>query len=300
MNHSLRRLVIAVLALVTLASRAEIRVLMWDERQPQQKQAYSNFLGGAIGDHLASCGGITVRQASLDDPEQGITAAALDDTDVLIIWAHIRKAELKDEKAKLVVDRIKSGRLSMIALHSAHWAKPFVEAMCERTREDAQKMLTEDERGRVQIDCIPAALYKVPKSTDPVTPSFMRGTNAAGGEVLTVRMPGCIFPAYRADGKPSHVTTLLPDHPIAKDIPATFDIPQTEMYSDPFHVPKPDATVFLEKWDRGELFHSGSVWNVGQGRVVYFRPGHETYPIYLQPIPLKIIENMVRWLGAGR
>jgi trehalose utilization protein len=40
------------------------------------------------------------------------------------------------------------------------------------------------------------------------------------------------------------------------------------------------------------------VWNLGQGKVFYFRPGHETYPVYTQEMPLKIVENAVRWLGA--
>ncbi|MEO1996102.1 MAG: hypothetical protein ABGZ17_12590, partial [Planctomycetaceae bacterium] len=32
-------------------------------------------------------------------------------------------------------------------------------------------------------------------------------------------------------------------------------------------------------------------------RVFYFRPGHETYPVYKERLPLKIVENAVRWLG---
>ena len=288
---------VVLFCLLAFSSRAAIRVLVWDEQQPAQKQVYSNFLGHAIGDYLADKGGITVKYAALDDPEQGITKEALDDCDVMIMWAHIRKAELKDEKAKLIVERIKDGKLSLIALHSAHWSKPFVEAMCERAKEDAVKQIPEAERAKVKINYIPPALYKVPKKTDPLTPSYTREKDANGADVLTVKLPGCIFPAYRADGKPSHVTTLLPDHPIARGIPATFDIPQTEMYDDPFHVPAPDATVFLEKWDHGEQFHSGSVWSVGKGKVFYFRPGHEIYPVYRQEIPLKIIENAVRWLG---
>jgi trehalose utilization protein len=32
--------------------------------------------------------------------------------------------------------------------------------------------------------------------------------------------------------------------------------------------------------------------------VFYFRPGHETYPIYRQAENLKVIENAVRWMGT--
>ena len=92
--------------------------------------------------------------------------------------------------------------------------------------------------------------------------------------------------------------TLLAEHPIAAGIPKEFDIPQTEMYDDPFFVPTPDATVFEEHWDKGEHFHSGSVWKVGLGQVFYFRPGHEIYPVYKQPIPLKIVTNAVAYLAS--
>jgi hypothetical protein len=76
-----------------------------------------------------------------------------------------------------------------------------------------------------------------------------------------------------------------------------WDIPQTEMYDEPFHVPAPDAVVFEEKWDQGEHFRSGCVWTVGTGRVFYFRPGHETYPVFQQAEPLRVVENAVRWLS---
>jgi trehalose utilization protein len=56
--------------------------------------------------------------------------------------------------------------------------------------------------------------------------------------------------------------------------------------------------VFEGRWDRGERFRSGCVWQVGQGRVFYFRPGHETYPVFKQPEPLRVLENAVRWLGG--
>ena len=93
------------------------------------------------------------------------------------------------------------------------------------------------------------------------------------------------------------MTTLLPDHPLARGVPRQFDISQTEMYNEPFHVPAPDEVVFEERWDRGERFRSGCVWKLGKGRVFYFRPGHEIYPVYLQEAPLRIIRNAAEWLG---
>ena len=37
---------------------------------------------------------------------------------------------------------------------------------------------------------------------------------------------------------------------------------------------------------------------IGKGKVFYFRPGHETYPVFRQEIPLRVIENACRWLGT--
>ncbi len=90
---------------------------------------------------------------------------------------------------------------------------------------------------------------------------------------------------------------MLPDHPIAAGIPKSFTLPHTEMYGEPFHVPEPDAVIFEERWELGEHFRSGMVWNVGRGKVFYFRPGHETHSVFSEPVTLQIVENAVRWLG---
>ena len=132
----------AVLACASVTRAAEapeprIRVLIWDEQQPEQKQAYENFLGSQIASHLKTLPGISVRTARLDDPEQGLPADVLDNCDVLIWWGHKRNREVKPEKGREIVERIKAGKLSLIALHSAHWSTPFVEAMAERAKADA-------------------------------------------------------------------------------------------------------------------------------------------------------------------
>ena len=249
-----------------------IRVVVWDEQQPAQKQAYDNFLGNAIADYLKKQPGLEVKSVRLDDPEQGISSKTLDACDVLIWWGHVRQGEIKRETAQQVTRRIQQGKLSLIALHSAHWSMPFIEAI-------------RPER------------YSAPKRDDPLTPRTEKIINPDGSIVLKIQLPNCCFPAYRGDGKPSHVRTLLSDHPIAKGVPVQFDIPHTEMYDEHFHVPTPDEVIFEERWDAGERFRSGAVWKLGKGRVFYFRPGHETFDVYKQPEPLQILDNAVRWLG---
>jgi trehalose utilization protein len=284
------------------ARRAKpIRVVVWDERQPAQKEAYENFLGNQIAQVLRERGGtdFEVRSVGLDDPDQGLPASLLDATDVLIWWGHARHGDVKPELAHSIVQRIKAGRLSLIALHSAHWSQPFIEAMNERSVQDALNSLTPAERQKAQVRTLPAE-RRLARADEPLTPSFKKTAQADGTLLLEVRLPMCVFPVVRNDGKPSHVRTLLKDHPIARGVPETFDIPQTEVYGGAFHVPTPDAVVFEERWDSGERFTSGCVWTIGKGRVFYFRPGHETYPIYKQQVPLRIVENAVRWMGAGR
>lgn len=273
-----------------------IHVLVWDEEQPKQKEAYENFLGNAIADYLRSRPGFEVKSVKLDDPDQGITDASLDQTDVIIWWGHVRNREVNPGVGRRIVERIKAGKLSLMSLHSAHWSIPFMAAMVERTKQDVMVSIPESERGAAKIEYV-NPMPGVPKPDAPLTPRVSREKDASGAEIIRVHLPGCIFPSYRADGMPSHVTTLLPDHPIAAGIPEHFDIPHTEMYNEPFHVPAPDAVIFEEKWDKGEHFRSGCLWNVGKGKVFYFRPGHEVYGVYKQEIPLKIIENAVRFLG---
>ena len=146
MKHLLKHLLLT-LALAATCSADEIRVLVWDEQQPQQKQAYGELsLGETIAAHLNKQPGLSVNTARLDDAEQGLRDAALDATDVLIIWCHRRVKDQDDARAEAVVKRVLDGRLALIALHSAHWDKPFVRLMQERAKADALKQVPASER----------------------------------------------------------------------------------------------------------------------------------------------------------
>jgi trehalose utilization protein len=280
--------------------QAAVKVVVWDERQPAQKEAYTNFLGNAIADHLRSQPGFSVKSVGMDDPEHGLSSQVLGDCDVLIWWGHVRQREIPPETGKAIVERIKAGKLGLIALHSAHWATPFVEAMNERTRMDVEARFRQPSAGaeRVEIDYIPAKLGAIPKPDARPTPYVTLRKFPDGLTKVAVQLPICVFPAYRNDGKPSDVRVLKPGHPIVSDVPARFAIPRTEMYDEPFHVPEPDEVILEERWAGGEWFRSGMVWTLGQGRVFYFRPGHETYPIYREDVPLKILTNAARWLAS--
>lgn len=99
---------------------------------------------------------------------------------------------------------------------------------------------------------------------------------------------------WRDDDKET-VWTINPGHPIAAGIPPVFQIPQQEMYGEYFDIPQPDELVFLSTFTGGEVFRSGCCFTRGQGRIFFFSPGHETYPVYYQPEVRRVIANAVGW-----
>ena len=277
------------------ADAPPVRVLVWDEQQPQQKQAYDGgFLGDTIAAHLAKQPGLKVTSVNFAMPGQGLADAELDAAQVIVWWGHVKHAFVEPARVEAVVQRVREGRLALVALHSAHWSRPFVRLMQERAKDDALAQIPAAERATAKFEYFNEnPLGKVPRRDAPLTPA-LRHENG----VWKLTLPGCIFPAYRGDGAPSHVTTLLPEHPIAAGLPLKWDISKTEMYDEPFHVPTPDAVVFEERWDKGEHFRSGSLWRVGKGGVFYFRPGHETFPVFKQAENLRVVENAARYLAA--
>jgi trehalose utilization protein len=91
------------------------------------------------------------------------------------------------------------------------------------------------------------------------------------------------------------VWTVSPSHPIAEGVPAVFSIPRQEMYGEYFDIPAPDELVFISSFTGGEVFRSGCCFRRGRGRVFYFSPGHETYPVYRQAEVRRVIANGVLW-----
>ena len=91
-----------------------------------------------------------------------------------------------------------------------------------------------------------------------------------------------------------------PTHPIAAGIPEQIEIGQEEMYGEYFDIPKPDDVVFAGWFSGGEIFRSGCTFTRGYGKIFYFQPGHEEYPVYYMPQIQKIIKNAVRYLAPVR
>jgi trehalose utilization protein len=71
------------------------------------------------------------------------------------------------------------------------------------------------------------------------------------------------------------------------------------MYSEPFDIPAPNELVLISTFEGYEVFRSGCCWQFGQGRMFYFRPGHETNHSLLNPVVGLILRNAARW-ASGR
>ena len=90
-----------------------------------------------------------------------------------------------------------------------------------------------------------------------------------------------------------------PTHPIAAGIPEMIELPNEEMYGEFFDIPKPDDVVFTGWFSGGEVFRSGCTFLRGYGKIFYFQPGHEEYPIYYNPHIQQIIKNAVRFCAPA-
>ena len=99
---------------------------------------------------------------------------------------------------------------------------------------------------------------------------------------------------WRHDDR-ERVWNILPQHPIAAGIPESFEIEQEEMYGEFFDIPAPDELIFLGWFAGGEVIRAGCTWQRGTGKVFYFQPGHEEYPVYYQAEIQRIIRNAVHW-----
>ncbi|MFP3895642.1 MAG: ThuA domain-containing protein [Anaerolineales bacterium] len=100
---------------------------------------------------------------------------------------------------------------------------------------------------------------------------------------------------WREVGERERMWVVDPAHPIVQGLGEYFEIPHVEMYGEFFDIPQPDALVFVSWFQGGEVFRSGAAYHRGKGKVFYFRPGHETFPIYYQEEVQRVMINAVRW-----
>lgn len=240
-----------------------IRVLVWDENPPHApKTIYPNSINGAVAEGLQTLGNgeLQVLTANLDEPDQGCSPARLAETDVLIWWGHARHEQVRDEIVARIVERVHRQGMGFVALHSAHYSKPFRAVLnCTGHLKGGwrEKKPPEQEYLRVCAPRHPIAqgiqdftleheeMYGAPFEVPPPLVVVFQSFFPAGGEYF------------------------------------------------------PSGLCWTVGWGIDPNFTSGPGGGVNQGegigRVFYFRPGHETIPTYFHPQVRRILYNAVRW-----
>ena len=104
---------------------------------------------------------------------------------------------------------------------------------------------------------------------------------------------------WREANEKERIWTVDPSHPIAEGIPEYFELKPEEMYGEHFDIPAPDELIFVSWFEGGEVFRTGCTFRRGQGKIFYFRPGHETYPTYYHPLVRRVIANCVKWAAPS-
>jgi trehalose utilization protein len=104
---------------------------------------------------------------------------------------------------------------------------------------------------------------------------------------------------WRNDGERELVWTIDPAHPIAAGVPHPIVIDAHEMYGEHFDIPPPDELVFISSFAGGEVFRGGCCFRRGAGRIFYFSPGDQDYPIYHHPDVRRVIANAALWAAPA-
>lgn len=111
---------------------------------------------------------------------------------------------------------------------------------------------------------------------------------------------GCML-RWREAAEKERLWITCPGHPILAGIKGDYiELPQAEMYGEHFDIPEPDELILISWFEGGEVFRSGCTFRRGQGKIFYFRPGHETYPIYYNPQIQRVIANAVLWAPSPK
>ncbi|MCW1969296.1 MAG: ThuA domain-containing protein [Anaerolineae bacterium] len=221
-----------------------INITVWHEYRHEKihkevSDVYPQGMHTAIAEGLRANdkgGEFSIRTATLDESEHGLTDDVLNSTDVLIWWGHLAHHEVSDAIVDKVVKRVWQG-MGLVTLHSGHFSKPFKRLM---------------------------------------------GT-------------GCDLKWRESEREIERLWLVAPAHPIAAGLPEMIQLDREEMYGEHFDIPAPDELVYVSWFEGGEVFRSGCCWQRGNGRIFYFRPGHETFPTYYNPQIRHVIANGVRW-----
>jgi trehalose utilization protein len=238
-----------------------IRVLVWDENAGHVSPlVYPRNIRGAVADGLLEMGAehVQVHTASLDNPHQGLSETALQETDVLIYWGLIRHSEVSNATAARVTEHVRYRGLGFIALHSAHYSKPF---RCILN-------CTGHLKGGWRAD-------EQPEEIHICAPHHPIAHGVRDFTLAQEEMYGAPF-----DVPPAEVVVLQSYFPAGGEYFPSGLVWTVGAGIDP---------------DFGSGPGQGAGQGAGLGRVFFLRPGHESVPTYLNSDIRRIIYNAVRW-----
>ncbi len=110
-----------------------IRTIVWNENVHEQTNkvvagVYPKGMHGCIADALNTDAGISATTATLQEPDHGLSADRLAETDVLLWWGHAAHGDVADAVVERVAEQVWAG-MGLILLHSAHFSKIFKRLM---------------------------------------------------------------------------------------------------------------------------------------------------------------------------
>ncbi len=110
-----------------------IRTIVWGENIHEHLnetvgRIYPDGMHTTIAEALRRDEAIAASTATLQEPEHGLPAHRLDETDVLIWWGHRDHGAVSDEVVERIARRVYEG-MGLIVLHSGHFCKPFKRLM---------------------------------------------------------------------------------------------------------------------------------------------------------------------------
>jgi trehalose utilization protein len=109
-----------------------LRVTVWNENVHERtheavRKVYPDGIHTVIAKSLQEQG-LTVRTATLEQPEHGLTESVLAETDVLTWWGHMAHDKVDDAIVDRVQQRVLEG-MGLVVLHSGHFSKIFKKLM---------------------------------------------------------------------------------------------------------------------------------------------------------------------------
>ncbi len=245
-----------------------LRVLVWDENPGHVPEAiYPEGMRETLARVLREKGLNGLREipcalqtAHLDQPEQGLPDALLAETDVLVWWAHLRHAELSDSRTAAIVKAVETRGLGLVVLHSAHYAKPFLQLL----KTTGHLKGGWHENGQPEEIRVCAPQHPIAQGIS----DFTLPAEEMYGAPFDVPAPEClVFQSYFPQAQRFFPSGL------AWSVGAGID---------PNFASGPGG---------------GQGQGEGQGRIFYFRPGHEAHPTYFHPQVQALLFNAVCWAG---